>query len=126
MAITKTTDEPKGFDLVDGFKWLVGYALVIGGIFGNWYFSEESLLLRALVLIGLALMAGYVLYLTRRGQALWILMNESSAEIRRVVWPTREVTVQTTGIVIALVLIVALILWGLDSLLSLGVKSAIG
>ena len=126
MATARTTEESQGFDLVDSLKWLVVWGLVIGGIFGNWYFAEESLLLRALALIGVAAVSAYVLYLTKKGQALWILLNESRAEIRRVVWPTREVTIQTTMIVIALVLIVALILWGLDSLLSWGVKLAIG
>ena len=126
MATTRTNEEGEGFDLLDWLKWLVVYVLLGGGIFGNWYFADESLLLRAVALVGTALVAAYVLYLTKRGQMLWTLLNESRAEIRRVVWPTKEVTLQTTMIVIALILVVALILWGLDSALSWGVKSAIG
>ena len=123
---TKTVDKTEAFDLLDRVKWLGVIALVAGGIVGNWYFGEESLLLRAVVLVGLALAAGYLLYLTKRGKELWNLANESRVEIRRVVWPTREVTLQTTLIVIVLILIVALILWGLDSALSWVVKTAIG
>ncbi|MCY3857460.1 MAG: preprotein translocase subunit SecE [Gammaproteobacteria bacterium] len=126
MATTKTTDRTEGFDLLDRVKWLGVFAVLTAGVIGNWYFGETSLLLRALVLVGLALLALYLLYLTKRGKQLWELANLSRAEIRRVVWPTREVTLQTTLIVIALILVVALILWGLDSALSWGVKQAIG
>ena len=124
--VTKTAENAEGFDLLDRIKWLGVIALVVGGIVGNWYFGESSLLLRAVVLVGLALVAAYLLYLTKRGKELWLLANESRAEIRRVVWPTREVTLETTLIVIVLILIVALILWGLDSALSWGVQLAIG
>lgn len=126
MATTKTSDSAEGFDLLDRVKWLGVFAVLSAGVVGNWYFSETSLLLRAIALIGLAALAAYLLYLTKRGKELWILMNESRAEISRVVWPTREVTLQTTLIVIALILIVSLILWGLDSALSWGVSQAIG
>ncbi|MYD43229.1 MAG: preprotein translocase subunit SecE [Gammaproteobacteria bacterium] len=126
MATTKNPDSADSFDLLDRVKWLGVFAVLIAGVVGNWYFSETSLLLRAVVLVGMAVLAAYLLYLTRRGKELWVLINESRAEISRVVWPTREVTLQTTLIVIALILIVSLILWGLDSALSWGVSKAIG
>lgn len=126
MATTKTTDKSEGIELLDRIKWLGVFALLAAGVVGNWYFGETSLLLRAIVLVGLAALAAYLLYLTKRGKELWELANASRAEIRRVVWPTREVTLQTTLIVIALILVVSLILWGLDSALSWGVKQAIG
>jgi preprotein translocase subunit SecE len=49
----------------------------------------------------------------------------SRTEIRKVVWPTRQETVQTTMIVVAFVVLVALLLWGLDSLLGWLVSLAI-
>ncbi|MEC8716811.1 MAG: preprotein translocase subunit SecE, partial [Pseudomonadota bacterium] len=54
------------------------------------------------------------------------LVNEARVEIRKVVWPTREETTQTTLVVLALVFVMSLILWGLDSLLGLVVSSVIG
>ncbi len=116
----------EGFDLLDFVKWVSVFVVLVTGVVGNWYFAELSLLLRAVVLVALALLACYLLYLTKRGKELWHLANESRAEIRRVVWPTREVTLQTTLIVIALILVVSLILWALDSALSWGVQLAIG
>ena len=83
-------------------------------------------MIRVVALLALAAMAGFVLLQTERGKSLWILARDARAEVRRVIWPTRQVTIQTTIIVLAMVMVVALILWGLDSLLSWGVKSALG
>jgi preprotein translocase subunit SecE len=96
------------------------------GVFGNWYYQDQSLLNRVLALIALALAAGFVAAQTGRGRAAWTLMKEARTEIRRVVWPTRQETTQTTFVVLALVLVFALILWLLDSGLSWLVSSVIG
>ena len=97
-----------------------------GGIYGNWYFQDTSLLVRVLVLLVLAVVAVLVFIQTVRGRALLELARDARAELRRVIWPTRNETVQTTMIVLAVVLVVALILWALDSLLSFGISSVLG
>ncbi len=112
--------------VLDWFMWLVVSAIVIGGVIGNWYFQDQSVLYRSLALVGLAVVAGFIGLQTERGKAVWSLMREARVEIRRVVWPTRQETTQTTFIVVLLVLIFSLILWGLDSLLSWIVSSVIG
>ena len=111
---------------LDRLKWFVVAALVAGGVGGNWYFQEQSLLWRVLALVALAAVAALLALQTERGRGLWAMMKEARTEIRRVVWPTRQVTTQTTFIVVALVLVFALILWGLDSLLSWLVATVIG
>ena len=111
---------------LDRLYWLIIVSLVAGGIFGNWYYQNESLLIRVVALLAVAAIAGFILLQTERGKALWVLARDSRTEVRRVVWPTRQVTIQTTMIVIAMTMVVALILWGLDSLLSWGIKSALG
>ena len=110
----------------DWLKWLVITALLAMGVFGNWYYQDESLLLRVLGLLGIAVFAVGVALQTERGRAIWSLFKESRAEIRRVVWPTRQETLQTTVIVLVLVLVFAFILWLLDSGLSWFVSSVIG
>ena len=115
-----------GQSVMDWIKWVIVTAIVAGGIFGNWYFQDQSLLNRVLVLIALAVGASAIALTTARGQAFWVLLKEARVEIRRVVWPTRQETTQTTFIVVLLVLAFSLILWGLDSLLSLLVSSVIG
>ena len=76
--------------------------------------------------MALAAIAGLVALQTAKGAAFWELVKGSRTEIRKVVWPTRQETVQTTLIVVAFVLLVALVLWGLDSFLGWLVSLAIG
>lgn len=109
----------------DGLKWLLVTALVAVAVVGNSYFANESLLYRVLAIVALAAVAGLVALQTARGRAFWTLVKGSRTEIRKVVWPTRQETVQTTLIVVAFVLVVALILWGLDSFLGWLVSLAI-
>ncbi|MCZ4322182.1 preprotein translocase membrane subunit [Pseudomonas sp. 8BK] len=111
------------FDLL---KWLVVAALVIAGVVGNQYFSAEPILYRVLALLVVAALAGAVALQTSKGQAFWVLAKEARVEIRKVVWPTRQETTQTTLIVVAVVLVMALLLWGLDSLLGWLVSLIVG
>ena len=76
-------------------------------------------------ILALSAVAGLVALQTAKGEAFWTLVKGSRTEIRKVVWPTRQETVQTTMIVVAFVLLVAMILWGLDSLLGWLVSLAI-
>ena len=112
-----TSTETTGASL-DWLKWVVVFAILGGGVFGNWYFGEQSLLYRVAALLVLAVAAFFVAIQTEKGGNAWTLIKEARGEIRRVVWPTRDETVQTTMIVLVLVLIFALILWLLDSGLS--------
>ena len=71
-------------------------------------------------------MAGFTALTTERGQRVWNLARDARMELRRVVWPTRQETTNTTAIVLILILLFALILWGLDSGLSYLVQLVIG
>ena len=84
------------------------------------------MLFRSIALLVLAGIAGFIALQTAKGAAFFTLFKEAKSEIRKVVWPTRQETIQTTLIVTAVVLIVGLFLWGLDSLLSWGVSGVIG
>jgi len=110
----------------DSLKWLVVVALVVAGVVGNQYFSAEPLLYRVLVLLALAVVAGFAALQTAKGQAFFGLAKEARTEIRKVVWPSRQETTQTTLIVVAVVLVMALVLWGLDSLLGWLVSMIVG
>ena len=112
--------------IVDWLKWIVVMVLVAAGVVGNWYFGDSPFVYRALALVALALVAGFAALQTERGQRVWNLAREARTELRRVVWPTRGETTQTTAIVLILILLFALILWGLDSGLSFLVKQVIG
>ena len=111
---------------LDFFLWLVVFALIATGVVGNYYFSAESLLYRVLALVGLAVVAVWVSLQTVKGKSFAKLVSEARMEIRKVIWPTKQELMQTTLIVVVFVLFVALILWGVDSLIGWAVSSIIG
>jgi len=109
--------EEKQFQL-DWLKWLVVGALVAGAIYGNWYYSAESVFYRVIALIVVALVAGFVAAQTSKGAAIVELAIGARTEWRKVVWPTKQERNQTTMIVVVVILLMAIALWGIDSLLS--------
>jgi|TARA_R110001599_G_scaffold31201_1_gene104241 preprotein translocase subunit SecE len=113
-------------DRLDIPKWIVVAIIVVAGVYGNHYFAAEPVLYRALALVVLGLVAGFVALQTSKGKAFWALLKEARIEIRKVVWPTRPETTQTTLIVVAVVLVMALVLWGLDTLLGWIISQFIG
>ena len=109
--------EEKQFRL-DWLKWSVVVALTVAAIYGNWYYSAESVLYRALALLAVFIVAGLIAIRTEKGSALLELAAGARTEWRKVVWPTKQERVQTTLMVVVVILIMAVVLWGIDSLLS--------
>lgn len=110
----------------DSVKWLVVAALVVIGVVANQIYSTAPLLYRVIALLALAGVALFISAKTAKGRSLLELLLEARNEIRKVVWPTRQETINTTLIVVAVVLVMALILWGLDSLLGWLVSLIVG
>ena len=111
---------------LDAVKWVVVTALVVVAIWGNGYYAEISPLYRALAILALALVAAFVGLQTEQGKAFNQLRKDAAIELRKVVWPTRQETVQTTLIVLVFVVIVALILFLMDWVLNGLVSWVIG
>ncbi len=61
--------------------------------------------------------SGLVASRTQKGKWVIEFFRDSRMELRKVVWPTREETMQTTLVVAAMVIVLALILWGMDGVL---------
>ncbi|MDT3723090.1 preprotein translocase subunit SecE [Pseudomonas oryzihabitans] len=110
----------------DALKWLLVIVLVVIGVVANHYFAAQSILYRVVGLLVLAAIAAFIALQTAKGQAFFGLLKDARTEIRKVVWPTRQETTQTTLIVVAVVLVMALLLWGLDSLLGWLVSTIVG
>jgi len=111
---------------LDFAKWIVVAALVALGVYGNSHFSAQPVFLRALGLIAIAAVALFIAYNTEKGASLWSLVQGSVVELRKVVWPTRQETNQTTLIVIAVVIFMSLVLWALDTVLGFFASKIIG
>lgn len=107
-------------------KWLVALVLVAAAVVGNSVFGDQPLLYRVVGVVALVGLGLVVSATTFKGKEFIGLLRESRIELRKVVWPTRQETLQTTLGVVAMVLVVALILWLLDTALGWAVSSLIG
>jgi preprotein translocase subunit SecE len=109
-----TSETPKGgLDLV---KWLGVLVLLALMVAAN-YIYEFSAVEKAASIVVLVGLAAFIAAKTSKGAAFIEFAKEARTEVRKVVWPTRQETMQTTIIVMVATLIVALALWGLDSIL---------
>ena len=111
---------------LDWFKWLLVVVIISGSIYANWYYSEESLLYRVIGFLVAVLISGFIASLTFRGKALISLAFGARTEWKKVVWPTKQERNQTTLIVLAVIVLMALILWGIDSFFSWIAKLIMG
>ncbi len=111
---------------LDSLKWILVVAIIAAGVVGNSHFSAESILYRALGLLALAAVALFVAVQTAKGAAISEVVRGALVELRKVVWPTRQETNQTTLIVVAVVFVTSIILWLLDTLFGFIVSSLIG
>ncbi len=111
----------------DKIKFLLAAVIVAAAIAAFYYYGEgTSLLLRVVGLLVAIGVATAVFLQTAAGQQTWAFIGEARAEVRKVVWPTRKETVQTTLVVLGMVVVVAFILWVFDSLLTVLVKMVTG
>jgi len=111
---------------LDWLKWLVVFTLLGGAIYANWYYSAESVLYRVIGFLVVLAVATAIAAQTAKGAATIELAIGARTEWRKVVWPTKQERNQTTLIVLAVILLMALILWGIDSLLSWVAKLIMG
>ncbi|MBP1152889.1 MULTISPECIES: preprotein translocase subunit SecE [Methylocaldum] len=106
-----------GSSVIDTAKLVLAIGLLIAGVVGFYYFSQQSLLYRVLGVVGLSIASVAMILTTSLGKSFWGFLKEARVEVRKVVWPTRQETVQATLIVMALVFLVGLMLWLLDMFL---------
>lgn len=111
---------------LDLIKMVVAALIVAAAVVGFYIYSDQSTPLRVAGLLAAVGVAAWIGLQTEPGRTLWNFILEAQLEVRKVVWPTRQETVQTTLLVIGVVILAALILWGLDSVLGWAVKKLIG
>jgi preprotein translocase subunit SecE len=101
----------------DIFKWTLVTVLFLVALVSNYYFIKIALPIR---MIGWIVVFSSLLGLaawTSQGRTAIIFLNDAKMELRKVVWPSSQETIQTTGLIVLLVLIFGIILWGLDTLM---------
>ncbi|GAA5193292.1 preprotein translocase subunit SecE [Ferrimonas gelatinilytica] len=99
---------------MDTLKWGLVAIILAAAVVGNQYFDTVSVLYRALGVVVAIAVALFIAASTEKGKAAWAFAQESRLEVRKVVWPTRQETIQTTLIVLAVTALVAFAIWLLD------------
>src|SRR6185436_6796964 len=105
---------------------VVAALLVVAGLAGFYYLADMPAIARVGSVLGGLVAGALVFWTTDPGKEFYIYAQESVAETKKVVWPTRKETMQTTGIVFLFVITMAVFLWGVDSILLLILKKALG
>jgi preprotein translocase subunit SecE len=121
-----TTQAEATTSVLDIVKQAFSLLLLIAGIAAFYYFSDISVLYRALGMVAIVVVTLLILRATQIGRDVWVFMLESKQEVRKVVWPSRQETMQTTLMVFAMVVVVGLILWFLDMFLFWAVRMLTG
>ena len=112
--------------MLDRIKMGVAIVLVVAGVWGYYYFSDVAQVLRVLMVLGGLLAAAGVAWLTETGKQLFAFGQEAWQEAGKVSWPTRKETIQTTGVVFAFVVLMALFLFAVDTSLAWVIKLITG
>jgi preprotein translocase subunit SecE len=108
--------------IADRIKMTLALALVVAGVWGYYHYTELAQVLRVLMVLGGLIAAGVVAWFTQTGKELFAFGQEAWQEGAKVSWPTRKETIQTTLVVFAFVVVMALFLFGVDSALAVIVK----
>jgi len=118
--------EVEGSSGLDTVKLLAAVLLLAVGIVGFYYFEDESVLYRVLGLLAIGGISVAIALQSNPGRRTWLFAVDARTEVRKVVWPTRQETWQTTLVVFAMVLLMSLILWLVDMGLMEAVRALTG
>ena len=99
----------------DKVKIVVAALLAAGGIAGFLYLGGSAMIVRLAALLAGMAAATAVMWMTEPGKQFYVYAQESIAETKKVVWPTRKETLQTTGVVFVFVFTMALFMWIVDT-----------
>ncbi len=118
-----TEAQASGLDTVK----LAAAGLLLGAaVIAFYWFSDQSLLVRVLALLGVTAVSVLLASQTAVGRSVWGFMGLTRTEVRKVVWPTRAETTQTVLAVLFVVILMGVVLWLLDMFLLWAVRLLTG
>ena len=117
--VTKTEQTSSA---IDSIKLMTAVLVLLAGVVGFYYFENESQLLRVLGMLAVAVVAFFIAASSDPGRRGLGFVKDARVEVRKVVWPTRQETLQTTIAVLFMVILVAIMLWLFDMFLGWSVS----
>ena len=111
---------------LDNIKLGIAVLILAAGFYGFYHFADQPQLYRVLGVLLFVIIAAGIALTTTKGRALTSFMQAARIETRKMVWPTQTETLQTTAVVLVMVLLVGIFLWLLDMLLAWIMQMIIG
>ncbi|AWN14866.1 preprotein translocase subunit SecE [Salinisphaera sp. LB1] len=120
-----TSEQRTASALDTALLWLA-IVVLIASIAGYYYFTAYTDVVRVLGMLAGVVVAALIAFQSALGRTAWSYVQGSRTELRRMVWPTRRETMQTTLLVVVFVLILAAFIWALDIVLGYAVTLLTG
>jgi preprotein translocase subunit SecE len=120
---SKTEVQSSGLDTA---KLAVAALLLVAGVVAFYWYQDQSTLYRILGLLAIVAVAAGIALTTAKGRSIVSFLQDSRTEVRKMVWPSRTETVQTTLVVFLVVIVVGIFLWLLDMFLGWLIRLIIG
>jgi preprotein translocase subunit SecE len=118
--------EKGGSPVIDSAKLLLAAAALVAGIGGYYWFADVPTAGRLLMVLAGVALGAVLLFWSTQGQVLWQFVQGSRVELRKMVWPTRQETLQTTLVVAVFVLLLGVFFWLVDMLLAWAMRHLTG
>ncbi len=106
-----------GASALDTLKLVAAIAILVGGIAAFYVFSTYPIALRWVIVLASLGLGMFVALQSAQGRTFAQFVQGSRVELRKIVWPTRQETLQTTLVVVVAILLMGIFFWLLDMLL---------
>jgi preprotein translocase subunit SecE len=112
-----TEQVQQSVSVLDTAKLVAGAAILAGGIAAFYMLPDLPIWLRWIIVLAALVLGTLVGLQSAPGKTFWGFVQSSRTELRKVVWPDRQETLQVTLVVFVMLIVLALFFWALDSLL---------
>jgi len=114
-----TEQVQEGATALDAAKLAAGVVIVAAGVAGFYLLGSQPIWLRWIIVLAALVLGVLVGLQSYQGKTLWAFVQSARIELRKVVWPNRQETMQVTIVVMVMVVALGLFFWGLDTVLGL-------
>jgi preprotein translocase subunit SecE len=110
----------------DTLKLALAAVFAVAGVAGFYWFAARPLYERVGMIVAGLVIGTVLAFTTEAGRGFWGFVEGSRTEVRKMVWPTRQETLQTTLALVVFVIILGVIMLGIDWALAWAVEELVG
>ena len=123
----KMTEQTEtGASVLDTVKLVAAAAILVGGIVAFYWLTAYPLAVRWVIVLASFGLGAFVALQSTQGRVFWQFVQGSRVELRKVVWPTRQETLQTALVVLIAITVMGIFFWILDWVLGAVTRALTG